>query len=222
MRVQLSIVCGAVFTTNVSTVTEAVDVTEVEDQRSARRARGRAAVIEALIDVLEAGGAVPTASTIAELAGVSSASLFRYFDSIEELQREAALEHFKRNEQYFGIPDIGVGTLDDRITAFVEARAELYRRTGPVARFGRARSLEVPFFADALRRVRVDQLTQVRTHFTKELAGLDTDAVDDIAIGIAALTSFESWELQHRDFGRDDRYVLRSWTSGVRALLGRD
>lgn len=192
-------------------------------------------MIDAVIDLLNSGGPIPNASTIAELAGVSSASLFRYFDSIEDLQREAALEHFKRNRSYFDIPDIGVGPLDERIDRFVRARAELYRRTGPVARFGRARALEVPFFAESLKQVRRNQMDQVRVHFAEELdalAGRSTgrlaggsadrsldDHVDDVVTNIAALTSFESWELQHHDFDRDDRTVHRAWSSAIRSLL---
>lgn len=228
MRVELSIVMGALghishghdpvgrSTTSLPTVAEATDT---GDQRRARRVRGRAAVVDALIGVLEDGGPIPNASTIAELAGVSSASLFRYFDSIDELQREAALEHFKRNERHFGIPDIGVGQLEDRVTGFVEARAKLYRRTERVARFGRARSLEVPFFAEALRRVRLDQLAQIHVHFAQELRRLDPGAAEDLASNIATLTSFESWELQHHDFGRDDEAVMRSWSDGIHAML---
>lgn len=228
MRVQLSIVIGALrhishgqdlvprSATSLSTVAEATDT---GDQRRARRVRGRAAVVDALIGVLEDGGPIPNASTIAELAGVSSASLFRYFDSIDELQRAAALEHFKRNERHFEIPDIGVGHLDARVAGFVEARAELYRRTAPVARFGRARSLEVPFFAEALRRVRLDQVAQIHLHFAQELPQLDPAAAEDLVSNIATLTSFESWELQHHDFGRDDEAVMRSWSHGIHAML---
>lgn len=184
-------------------------------------------MIDAVIDLLNSGGPIPNASTIAELAGVSSASLFRYFDSIEDLQREAALEHFERNRSYFDVPDIGVGTLDERIARFVEARAVLHRRTGPIARFGRARALEVPFFAESLKQVRRDQMGQIRVHFAEELESLSgmltdgtlKDHVDDVVANIAALTSFESWELQHHDFGRDDRAVLRAWSSAIRSLL---
>ena len=59
------------------------------DGRTRRRERGRAAVIEALIEPLFEGVVSPTADQISERAGVSTMSLYRYFDGANDLGNAA-------------------------------------------------------------------------------------------------------------------------------------
>ncbi len=54
---------------------------ETVDGRRARRERGRIAVSDAVIDLAFEGNANPTAEQVAKRAGVSVASLFRYFET---------------------------------------------------------------------------------------------------------------------------------------------
>ena len=60
-----------------------------EDGRRLRRARNRAAVIDSLLELIRMGETDPTVSKIAERAGVSHRSVFRYFDDMDDLARTA-------------------------------------------------------------------------------------------------------------------------------------
>ena len=124
------------------------------DGRRARRDRGRLAVIEAVLDLLEEGENPPLASHVAKRAGVSSATLFRYFETLDELQHEATSRFFERNAPLFEVPQIGVGPLGARADRYAAARADLYDQIAPIARLGRARAFDRPVFAETLHSVR--------------------------------------------------------------------
>lgn len=59
------------------------------DGRHERRRRNREAVIDALVALLDEGEVYPTAAMVAQRAGLSPRSLFRYFDDTSDLVREA-------------------------------------------------------------------------------------------------------------------------------------
>jgi len=59
------------------------------DGRNARRERNRVAVIEAAFALVREGKTPPAVDDIAERAGVSVSSIFRNFDGLADLQRQA-------------------------------------------------------------------------------------------------------------------------------------
>ena len=59
------------------------------DGRRARRERGRSAVIDAAFALAEEGKIPLTTELVAERSGVSAASIFRYFDGLDDLQYQA-------------------------------------------------------------------------------------------------------------------------------------
>lgn len=189
------------------------------DGRRARREQGRLAVLDAVIDHLQVSGRAPTTAEISDRAGVSSATIFRYFDSLDELQHEATRHHFERSRSYFDVPDVGVGPLGGRIDRFVTSRLRLHGHIAPVARFGRARALDQPFLAESLREVRRLQAEQARRHFASELAPLSPAATDDLVTTITSVTSFETWDQQRHDLDRTDRQLRRAWTTALSRLL---
>ena len=71
-----------------SLMTQTALSNETIDGRRARRERGRLAVSDAVIDLVGEGNTDPTSEQVAERAGVSVASLFRYFETLEELRQE--------------------------------------------------------------------------------------------------------------------------------------
>lgn len=195
-------------------------VGEHVDGRSERRERGRVAVLDAVIDLIEEQGALPATAAIADRAGVSPASLFRYFDSIDDMQHEATLHHFYRNRDLFEIPDIGVGTLAERIDRLATCRVSLHAKTAPVARFGRTRVLEVPYVADGIRTVRRMNTKQNRDHFAGELESMGPERAEITVAAISALTSFESWDQLTRDFGHNNKFIEKCWVEALTKLLG--
>lgn len=195
---------------------------QVTDGRRARRERGRLAVVDAMVDLVQEGGLVspPSAQEIADRAGVSVSSLFRYFDNLDELRHETILRFFERYADLFEVPGLGEGGLDERIGRFVAARLHLYGTVAPSSRLVRARALEAAELAANVEGVRRRQAAQVRAHFAPELDARTPAVADDLVAIIASLTSFEAWDLAHETLGRTPRQLTRSWTAALAALLG--
>lgn len=188
------------------------------DGRHARRDRNRAAVIDAMFALLEDGSS-PTTEAIAERAGVSVSSVFRYFESLDDLQRETIDAHFARFGPLFDLPAIGEGDRDLRIRRFVDARLELHRSVAPVARLARARSYDHPLIADRVGEIRRSFVDQLRIHFAVELGARSNADAEDVVHGIDSLTSFESWDLSHSTHGRTPRQIRRAWMQAVTTML---
>ncbi|MEZ5298868.1 MAG: TetR/AcrR family transcriptional regulator [Ilumatobacteraceae bacterium] len=188
------------------------------DGRRRRRELGRIAVVDAVIDLILDGGGPPTAEQIADRADVSVASVYRYFESLDELRRVGVQRYFERIDHLIAIPDIGVGPLPDRIDALVGARLDFYRSTEPINRMSRHQAPDVAEMRTTLQRVRATLADQIAQHFAPELADLTPTAKRDRVAVIAALTSFEAWDLLH-DQGLDRAAIRRAWRTHLTLLL---
>ncbi len=102
------------------------EVNDPVDGRTLRRTRNRTAVITALLDMIREGDLHPGAAEIAERAGVSHRSIFRYFDDLDDLVRTAIDQAFQDAGPLSRITDIGRGTLEDRVRVYVDERLALY------------------------------------------------------------------------------------------------
>ncbi len=185
----------------------------------ARRERGRLAVTNAMIDLVLEGRMPPRPEEVASRAGVSVASLYRYFDTLDDLRDHASERYFERFIHLFEIPDIGVGTLDRRIATLVSARMTLHRTTAPMARLARARALVVHQFDETLRRLNATQADQLRLHFVPELEPLTPSSAEDVVATVATMTSFESWDRFRTDHGRGPAQTKRAWTTALTRIL---
>ncbi len=193
---------------------------EATDGRRARRDRNRAAVIEAMITLLLEQGGLPQTDVVAARAGVSVSSVFRYFENLDDLQQQTIETYFARFGSLFEVPAIGDGTLDERITRLVDARATLHETVAPVARLVRSSTHEETPVTERLARLRLDLAEQVRRHFAAELSGRTRNGSDDVADAIDVLTSFEAWDLLRSAHGRSEPQIRRAWTTAIRSLLG--
>jgi AcrR family transcriptional regulator len=188
------------------------------DGRRRRRETGRLAVVDAVIDLILDGEGPPTAERIAERADVSVASVFRYFSSLDELRQIGVQRYFERIDHLLAIDDVSEGPLPRRIDRFVSARLEFYRVTEPMARLARHQAYDVEQMHDSLRRIRATLADQVAQHFAPELDGLRPAMRSDRIAVIAALTSFEAWDLM-REQGLDRASVRRAWRHHLAAVL---
>lgn len=177
-------------------------------------------MIDAVVELLHQGHAPPPTALVTQRAGVSEATLFRYFESIAELQFQATSRFLARHQDLFAIPNEGLGPLSSRIDRFVSARSALWEAIAPVAKLGRARAFDHPGMAALLADARKNQAHQVGRHFGTELALLTPSARDDLVAALTALAAFESWDLQSNDLGRTPAQIRRTWRMALRALLG--
>ena len=189
------------------------------DGRRARRERGRLAVVDAMVDLVRDGHTPPTTEAIAERAGVSVASLFRYFPTLEDLQQQTTARFMDLYAALLDIPDLGVGSTGERIERYIAARIELYETVGPIARFARAMSFERPHLAANLTALHRRHADVTRRHFSLELRPLSAAARDDRVAVLISISSFESWELLERDLGRSRNQVRRAWAWSIGSIL---
>ena len=104
------------------------------DGRTARRDRGRTAVLEAALDLFEEENLEPTPEQIALRAGVSTRSVYRYFQDRDELVRAIIAHKQLKILPLFHIENIGKGDLDSRLSGLVDSRLRVYDAIGATAR----------------------------------------------------------------------------------------
>jgi AcrR family transcriptional regulator len=192
----------------------------VTDGRRARRQRGRQAVIDATLDLVFEGHVPPTVEQIAHRAGVSAASVFRYFDTLDDLRNATTEVYFDRHADLLVIPDIGDGSLATRIDNFVSSRVTLYESHEPMARLIRLRAHDQVGAAQLVHRLRATRADQVRQHFDAELGQMTPAVRDDAAMVVATLTSFEAWDQARHDHERSAAQVRRAWIAALTKVLG--
>ena len=189
----------------------------VVDGRRARRERGRAAVIDAMFELLQEGKVPPTADLVAERSGVSVASIFRYFDGIDDLQLQT-LQRFRERFEPLLHTDT-TGDLTARIGSFVGSRLDLYERAGAIMAVGRLRSLEHEPLVAASAQMRSTLADQVRLTFATETMGSTPGRSADLVAVVDALTSLESWDVMRKTHARSRAQIAQAWKRGISALI---
>ena len=172
-----------------------------------------------MIDLVLEGHMPPSAELVAERAGVSVASLFRYYETLDDLRRATIRRYHERFAHVTEIPHIAQGSLDERIDVYIAARLALYETTEPMARLARSRAATVPDFDDTVHHARVTAVEQIRRHFASELSTVTPARRDDLVALIATATSFESWSQLRDDFHRNRTQIRRAWSTALERLL---
>lgn len=179
----------------------------------------RLVVVDAFIDLALEGGAPPTPEEIADRAGVSRATFFRYFSTLVELRSEAAARVMERFPDLFTIPALGAGSLDERIQRFVDARVQLHETLHPLELLVRAhatRDADTSDFVDAARQVLAEQ---ARQHFEADLRPHGPARCDDMVTTIAVLTSVESWQQFRHSHHRSPVQTRRAWRAALAGIF---
>ena len=187
-------------------------MTEVEvDGRRLRREQNREAVLDALLERWAEGNYEPEVASIAERAGISARSLFRYFDDLDDLRR-AAIERCVWAASPLIDPGVDPGEpMARKIEAVVAARARLYEATGPAMRAARACAHRSPIVAG--------QLHEGRTYFRRQLRQLFGEAQ---LPAIDSLCSFESYDLLRGEHRLSQPRAEAALVAALTALLATD
>jgi AcrR family transcriptional regulator len=189
------------------------------DGRVERRERNRAAVVEALLDLYRQGQLAPSADAIARQAGVSPRSLFRYFDDLDALIREAVRQqkaHLAPKMAFEVDPGL---PFDERLAQLVAARLDLYEAMGAVARVARRVAHQQPPVADELGRIRAVLRDQVAEAFAPELAARRGGAGAEALAAADVLISWEAVDLLRSIHGLDRTGIAAALVTGLRGVL---
>jgi AcrR family transcriptional regulator len=185
----------------------------VIDGRRLRAERGRAAVVTATLDLVDAGNPVPTFADIAEASGVSERTIFRYFPDRDALFGAVASEVFPRVAHCL-VLDPPPGDLATRAPALVALRVELAGRTAGLAR-SVDRLAPTSRLGAALMAVRNERLReQVRTWFAPELERARPGAAPTVDVLLTNASILQLQELLDADA------VVPELTEAVIRVLG--
>lgn len=171
------------------------------DGRRLRRALNREAVVDALLDLYSEGNLRPSTDEIAERAGISPRSLFRYFEDADDLAGEAVARQLGRAMPLLPLavgPDV---PFDIRVAALVDQRLRLFITLGQAAHVSRLRAPFQPRLAKSLREGRRFLRSQVRTLFAPELMSMTDNEAEAALAAADVLASFESLQLLTGDQG---------------------
>jgi AcrR family transcriptional regulator len=179
------------------------------DGRAARAVRTRGAIVDALLDLIHEGDLQPTATRIAERAGISLRLIYHHFGDLESLFAAAAAREAERLGAFVTpiSPDL---PLAERIDRIVAQRAQVLEWITPVRR---ASELQEPF-SEELRSAREALMAigeqQIAELFAAELAAVPAKRR---AARRAALANALSW-----GFWNDLRTTGRSVDQAAAAL----
>lgn len=189
------------------------------DGRRARRERSRVAVIDAVFTLVRNGKVPPIVEDVAEQAGVSVSSIFRNFDGLDDMQRQAFDVFRERYAHLFDPVVDSAAPRAERVAKHVRARLDLLTVAGPMMQIARQRALDYQPMAEGVGRSRSQLSDQARAHFASEAAQLSPAEAANLLAVIDAMTSPEAYEVLQAAHGRSDRQISRSWVRSLTAIL---
>jgi AcrR family transcriptional regulator len=195
------------------------EVNDPVDGRTLRRTRNRTAVITALLDMIREGDLHPGAAEIAERAGVSHRSIFRYFDDLDDLVRTAIDQAFQDAGPLSRITDIGRGSFEDRVRVYVDERLALYDYVNGPMQVARMRSSSIPSIDEEIAVVAGAFRVQIGQHFATELGAVPEAQRDDIVSAILVLSSYDAYVIHTTLLANDRDQMRASWNTALLALL---
>ncbi|MFK7916550.1 MAG: TetR/AcrR family transcriptional regulator [Ilumatobacter sp.] len=191
------------------------------DGRSLRKERNRDAVLDAAISIFEEGDVDPSVDAIADRAGVSNRSIYRYFDHRDHLIRASVTHAMYRVVREVRLPDPGVASFDERVVAFVDHRITLYRRLAPIVRAAQRAAATEPIIAEELAAgqgiLRQDFLEQ----FARELDPMVPEQRDRAVTAAALAFQFDSFDFLSAATNNVDEEVRTILVEHLQMCLSR-
>jgi AcrR family transcriptional regulator len=188
------------------------------DGRLARSVRARAAIVEALLDLIQAGDLQPSAARIAERAGVSLRSVFQHFRDMESVFAAAADLQTERIAPLFE-PIALDGPLERRLDTFVAQRTRILEVISPTRRAG---LLSEPFSREIhsrLTRFRGEKAAIVRRVFASEIAARPAGERRRLTAALVATSSWAFWQALREHQGLSPQQAAQVVRHALAALL---
>lgn len=192
---------------------------ETTDGRHARRERNRLAVVDAMLALYGEGNFEPSSDQIAERAGLSPRSLFRYFDDIDDLARSAIARQYERVR---GLAALDLSTdapRGERVARLVRSRLRTYEEIASVGVVTRIRAPFKPVVAEQLRQARAMWRTQVQQLFALEFDAMPSARSAGALAAIDVLASFESVQLLRDDQGLSAAVIEAALIDSITRIL---
>lgn len=197
---------------------DSADVTPL-DGRVARSHRTRAAIVEALVGLLEEGHPQPTVEEIAARAGVAPRTVFQHYADREALFAAVSAHREAHLQELMGTIDPGA-PLADRIAGIVAQRARVFEWIACVRRGALLMEPFSPAVHASLEAFRAAKREELARVFATELAArADERERAALAAALGAAASWSSWDAlrAQQDLSVEDASAALELT--LRALL---
>jgi AcrR family transcriptional regulator len=195
-----------------------VDVSRSQDGRIVRGLRTRQGLIQATLDLIQAGDVEPTSTAIATIAGVSSRALFQHFTSLADLY--AAAFDLAVSRAFDGSrPVDSAAPLASRIDLLVADRAQLFEEWLPVWHFAeRVRSV-APAVGLGVAQLRRLLRERIAVWFATELGNLDPEPRDMVLDSLDLAFGLDSWMNMREQLRLSPVHASRTWRFTAEAIV---
>src|SRR5512134_636687 len=165
----------------------------VLDGRQLRSERSRAAIVQALFELVGGGVLQPTAQQVAEAAGVGIRSVFRHFADMDSLFAEMDARLSAEAVPILRADPVA-GSVERRLRALADRRVDFFERIAPYKRSATVQRWRSEF----LRRRHGVLVRALRADLLRWLPGLQR-APADLVDALDLVLSFESWDRLRSD-----------------------
>ena len=195
-----------------------VDVSRSQDGRIIRGLRTRQSLIQATLDLIQAGDVEPTSAAIATIAGVSSRALFQHFTNLADLY--AAAFDLAVSRAFDGNKPVDTdASLSNRIELLVSDRSELFEEWLPVWHFAeRVRSV-APAVGLGVAQLRRLLRARLAAWFETELSNLDPGSRDLVLDSLDLAFGLDSWMNMREQLRLSPIHASRTWRFTAQAIV---
>lgn len=195
-----------------------VDVSRSQDGRIVRGLRTRQSLVQATLDLIQAGDVEPTSAAIATIAGVSSRALFQHFTSLAELYAAAFdLAVCRGLDRTRPVDD--AASLSSRIDLLVSDRSELFEQWLPVWHFAeRVRSV-APAVGLGVTQLRTLLRERLAAWFATELGNLEPASRDLVLDSLDLAFGLDSWMNMREQLRLSPVHASRTWRFTAEAIV---
>jgi hypothetical protein len=117
------------------------------------------------------------------------------------------------------VPDVGHGSLTERIERFVDARLQLFAFVDGTMQVARMRAHSIPSIDEEIAVIVEQFRVQIGEHFTTELGAVQQPAREFLVDAVLVLTSYDSYTIHLRLLGSSVERIRAAWITGLTALL---
>ena len=160
---------------------------------------------------------MPTAAQIADEAGYSTRSIFERFTDLDALSLATADYAIVQGQAEAVARDVD-GDRPTRIRSHVATRAQACEKWLPLWRII-TRQDQIADLKMRVVLVRLANIERMKLMYAPELSTLPDGPRDQLLIGLAALTSFESWDQMRSCHGLASDAAQAVWRSAIDRML---
>lgn len=176
-------------------ISSETDASSRTDGRRERGERNKEAVVTALLALYDGGEVEPSAARIAELAGVSERSVFRYFLDKDDLAATAMNVQTERVRHLYDGLSVD-GGFEERLDAILDHRLRLFDAVRGMVKASAVLEHRSEIIRRAVEQRRSFLRAQAIDQFRPELSALDDQQIAaravDIALSLETLSSLSA------------------------------